>query len=164
MHMQGTPETMQTNPEYADVGAEVRRFLQERVDRALAAGIKPDRIILDPGIGFGKGPGDNEALLARPSTWRIPGYPVLIGLSRKSFLGRILEAERSKAVRHVRHRVVRTAGSETPTGPGDAEERLTATLAAQAWCLMQGVDILRVHDVREARDLIAVWEALSWAS
>ncbi|OQX28643.1 MAG: dihydropteroate synthase [Spirochaeta sp. LUC14_002_19_P3] len=150
MHIQGTPETMQKNPRYNNVVAEVRDYLRKAADMALAGGVREEHIILDPGIGFGKRPMDNVMLLKNLSSLRTGNFPLLVGLSRKSFLGVILdgsnEAQSGKAV------------SRMP------DERLVGTIAAHAWCLTQGVDILRVHDVKEARDLIAVWEAFECPS
>ncbi len=146
MHMRGEPRTMQNNPVYQNAAAEVRQELLERVDTALKAGIQKSRIILDPGIGFGKRLEDNIALLRNIAGWCPDGFSSLIGLSRKSFLGRILDkaAEKLPCI--------------ADSGP---EGRLTATLAAHAWCLGQGVDILRVHDVADTRQIIAVWENLA---
>lgn len=147
MHMQGIPTNMQDGPEYVNVIDEIRESLLYSVDKAVNAGISRDRIILDPGIGFGKRHKDNLALLAKIPLWRPPGFPVLIGLSRKSFLGRIL------------------GSNDEDKAPEDSPaDRLNATTAAHAWCLNRNVDILRVHDVKETRELISIWEALSWAS
>ncbi len=143
MHMRGTPKTMQKNPVYTDVVKEVGRELESRIEVALKAGVCRENIILDPGIGFGKRLEDNLALLKNTEGWCPEGYQVLIGLSRKSFLGMILEDKK-----------VFTDNS----GPAG---RRAATLAAHAWCLTQGVDILRVHDVGDTRHLIAVWESLA---
>jgi len=138
MHMRGTPATMQDNPEYTDPVEEIKTELL------------------------------NTAVLGMMGEWRPEEYLLLIGLSRKSFLGSIIDAEakRSDDYFHQHVRSGDSAGNEPPISgtasrPGD---RLAATIAAHAWCLGQGVDILRVHDVRETRQLIAVWEALSWTS
>ncbi len=164
MHMQGTPENMQENPQYSDPVEEIRAELLLAAQKALDAGVKKENIILDPGIGFGKRQQDNTMLLGLMGEWRPEEYLLLVGLSRKSFLGLIIDAENSRSEEFF-HQHVRTrgAGAESmdPSQPGD---RLTATIAAHAWCLNQGVDILRVHDVKETRQLIAVWEALSWTS
>ena len=154
MHMQGTPETMQKNPDYENVIKEVKESLGRYVDEALSAGIASEDIILDPGIGFGKRQEDNLELLGNIDLWRPSQHQILIGLSRKSFLGRILDAD-------TKLNTSRTPLIDSPSVPDD---RMNATLAAHAWCLNQGVDILRVHDVRETRQLIAVWEALAWVS
>lgn len=125
MHMQGTPKTMQQAPQYADVVRDVRDFLLARVDVAVAAGIQRDRIILDPGIGFGKTLEHNIALLRGLSLLCESGYPVLVGLSRKSFLGAILDLP--------------------------AKERLEGTIAANTIAILQGASMIRVHDVKEGR-------------
>ena len=159
MHMLGRPRTMQKNPRYSDVIAEVRDFFARRIDAALSAGINEENIIIDPGIGFGKRLQDNILLLRKLDELRRGGgQRILVGLSRKSFLGLILDRDREAlGAREESH-----PPKEVPeSAPSD---RLTATLAAHAWCLSAGVDILRVHDVKETRELIAVWEALAWAS
>ncbi len=168
MHMKGIPETMQLNPRYRDPVSEIRDELIKSIETALESGIKKENIILDPGIGFGKNLEANTALLGKINNWRPEGYQILIGLSRKSFLGRIIEDEDKRSMKHFRRHITETA-AETITvdeqeNVSTPEDRLMATTAAHAWCLTQGVDILRVHDVKEARQLIAVWEALSWAS
>lgn len=160
MHMKGTPKNMQESPCYEDVVQEVREYLLRRVDAALAAGIAEAHIILDPGIGFGKRPEDNVLLLKHMDTVRIDGFDLLVGLSRKSFLGLIAEEEDKRAFESF-------GGPPIPEdGPrkSSPEDRSILTAAAHAWCLGKGVDILRVHDVQDTRKIIAVWEALSWAS
>lgn len=138
MHMRGTPKTMQKDPRYLDPIAEITAELSRFVDRALEAGI--EAIIVDPGIGFGKRPSDNLAILSNLDALGLLGQPVLIGLSRKSFLGMILRSEDGK-IRPV-------------------AERLSATLAAHAIAVLRGADILRVHDVRETADLVRVISAI----
>ncbi len=162
MHMKGTPTTMQDNPLYDDPVKEVRNELLMSAERAMKAGIKKDKIILDPGIGFGKRQQDNTALLGRMEEWRPEDFLLLVGLSRKSFLGRIIDAENQRSAEHFRRHVIEADVSLD--GESSPDDRLTATTAAHAWCLTRGVDILRVHDVKDARQLIIVWEALSWAS
>ncbi|MFC2095219.1 dihydropteroate synthase [Candidatus Bipolaricaulota bacterium] len=125
MHMQGTPQTMQREPYYDDVVKEVHGFLMKRAGHAQAAGIPSERIILDPGIGFGKLLEHNLALLRRLPELAARGYPVLIGLSRKSFLGQLL-------------------GLPAP-------ERLEGTIAANSIAILGGASIIRVHDVKEGR-------------
>lgn len=125
MHMRGMPQTMQQEPAYRDVVSEVRTFLGERTAAAEAAGIASDRIILDPGIGFGKKLEHNLELLRRIDRIVEIGPPVLIGASRKSFLGEILDL---------------------PAG-----ERLEGTIAVHAVAVAQGADWIRVHDVKEGR-------------
>ncbi len=162
MHMKGTPTTMQDNPLYDDPVKEVRNELLMSAERAMNAGIKKDKIILDPGIGFGKRQQDNTVLLGRMEEWRPEDFLLLVGLSRKSFLGRIIDAENQRSAEHFRRHVIEADVSLD--GESSPDDRLTATTAAHAWCLTRGVDILRVHDVKDARQLIIVWEALSWAS
>lgn len=129
MHMQGTPETMQLDPRYDDVVAEVERFLLDRAEAAEAARIDPDRICLDPGIGFGKRIEHNLELLACLGTLVATGYPVLVGTSRKGFLGEILSA----------------AGH-----PASAAQRDQATHATTALAVAAGAAAVRVHDVAGA--------------
>ncbi len=138
MHMQGTPATMQERPHYTDVVTEVAAFLAERVVAALAAGVAPEAIIVDPGIGFGKTAAHNCRLLRRLDVIRALGYPVLVGVSRKSFVGHLL-------------------------GGRTAEERLLGGAAATAIAVAGGARLLRVHDVRAMRDVVAVVEAVAGA-
>ena len=133
MHMKGEPATMQQDPHYDDVVAEVKGFLNERLAAAEAAGIARERIVVDPGFGFGKTAAHNLTVLKNLKTLQI-GVPLLAGLSRKSTLGRI-------------------------TGR-PADERLAASLAVALLALQGGATILRVHDVKETRDVVAVWEAV----
>jgi len=123
MHMQGIPQTMQDAPRYEDVVAEVKRFLAQRIAAAQAAGIPKGRILVDPGIGFGKRLEDNLELLRHLRTLHELGAPILVGLSRKSFLGALLDLP--------------------------APERLEGTIAAGAVAVVNGADVLRVHDVKE---------------
>ncbi|MBI5936339.1 MAG: dihydropteroate synthase [Betaproteobacteria bacterium] len=133
MHMQGQPRTMQANPQYDDVVAEVAAYLGQRVAEARAAGIARERILIDPGFGFGKGLGHNLVLLrALPQLAAIA--PVLAGLSRKSMLGLI-------------------------TGR-PVEERLAASLSAALAAVARGAAVLRVHDVKETVDALKVWAAI----
>jgi dihydropteroate synthase len=134
MHKKGVPLTMQDKPGYTDVIEEVTSYLAEAAKRAQVYGIPPEHIILDPGIGFGKGLEDNLAILANLDWLREIGYPLLIGLSRKSFIGSLTGREPSR--------------------------RLAGTLAANALCLMSGAVILRVHDVPETRDMVKVVRAV----
>lgn len=138
MHMRGEPRTMQDAPAYGDVVAEVRAFLLARAAACEAAGIAPERIVLDPGFGFGKTLAHNLALLAHLDALTAAPYPVLVGLSRKSSLGEI-------------------------TGrPPD--ERLAASLAAALAAVSRGAALLRVHDVRESVDALKVWQAVDAAA
>ena len=133
MHMKGEPATMQKEPHYDDVVAEVGSFLKQRAQKAIQAGIARERIVLDPGYGFGKTAAHNfELLRGQPEIGKL-GFPVLAGWSRKSTLGKL-------------------------TGRA-ADERLAASLAAALLALQGGATILRVHDVTETRDVIAVWQA-----
>lgn len=125
MHMQGTPATMQENPTYEDAVEEVRAFLDERIRVAVAAGIGKHRVLVDPGFGFGKRLCHNLALLRGLRRIADLGPPVVVGLSRKSFLGKILDL------------------------PPD--ERLEGTIAANAVAVANGASVLRVHDVKEGR-------------
>ncbi len=137
MHMQGRPRTMQAEPAYADVVAEVRDFLAARATACVAAGIGRERIVLDPGFGFGKTVDHNLRLLARLGEIAALGFPVLAGWSRKSSLGRI-------------------------TGR-PAEDRLAASLAAALLAVERGAGIVRVHDVAATRDALAVLTAVERA-
>ena len=134
MHMKGTPATMQREPRYDDVVAEVKAFLAEAVRKARFAGIGQDRIVVDPGFGFGKTVEHNLALLRELKQIAELGVPVLVGLSRKSTIGRI-------------------------TGR-PVEERLAGSLAMALLAIERGASIVRVHDVKETKDVIAVWEAV----
>ncbi len=134
MHMQGTPRTMQLNPVYEDVVEEVRHFFQDRLKRLEGCGVQPEQIALDVGIGFGKSLEHNLQLLARLDTFTMMARPLLLGVSRKSFLGKLLD-----------------------TGPG---ERLPGSLACAAWAVQRGAQILRVHDVAETVQAVRMIEAL----
>jgi dihydropteroate synthase len=136
MHMQGDPRTMQEAPRYADVVTDVRDWLAARVCACRAAGVPLDRIAVDPGIGFGKTVAHNVDILARLDAYATMGCGVLIGVSRKSFIGRLSRNETPKA-------------------------RLAGSLAAGLAALMQGASILRVHDVAETHQAIAVWQAIT---
>ncbi len=134
MHMRGRPETMQVEPVYGDIMSDVEEFLSDRVGVLLRAGVSPDRLILDPGFGFGKTVDHNLTLLRGLARFGVGGYPMLVGMSRKSMLGAITG-------RDVINRAV--AGA------------LTAMIALQ-----NGAKIIRTHDVAETRDAIRVWRAL----
>jgi dihydropteroate synthase len=133
MHKQGDPATMQRDPRYGDVVAEVKEFLTARIAACEIAGIERDRITVDPGFGFGKTAGHNFSLLKRLPELAALGVPVLAGWSRKSTLGTV---------------------TGRPVG-----ERLAGSLAAALLALQGGATILRVHDVKETRDVMAVWQA-----
>jgi dihydropteroate synthase len=134
MHMRGQPKTMQADPVYVDVVAEVREFLAARAAACVAAGIAPDRIAVDPGFGFGKTVEHNLELLRELGAIAALGFPVLAGWSRKSSLGRI-----------------------TGRAP---EERLASSLAAALIAVQRGARIVRVHDVAATRDVLAVLAAV----
>jgi dihydropteroate synthase len=133
MHMQGQPRSMQAAPAYADVVQEVADFLRQRADTLRAAGVAAERITLDPGIGFGKTPDHNWALMRGQRRLLALGYPLLVGWSRKSSLGVL---------------------TGRPVG-----ERLSASVAAALAAVQQGARILRVHDVAETVDALKVWAA-----
>jgi dihydropteroate synthase len=133
MHKKGEPATMQQDPHYDDVVGEVKRFLKQRIEAAEAAGIAAERIVVDPGFGFGKTAQHNLELLRRLKEFSSLKLPVLAGLSRKSTLGKL-------------------------TGR-PVEARLAGSLAMALLALQGGATILRVHDVKETRDVIAVWQA-----
>ena len=134
MHMRGTPRTMQKQAQYDDVVEEVRAELAARVEAAVRAGIREDRIVVDPGIGFAKTPEQSFLLLRRLDRLKSLGHPVLVGASRKSFLRE-------------------TSGEET-------SERLPGTLAVSCWAVQAGAEILRVHDVAENLSAVRTMEAL----
>jgi dihydropteroate synthase len=139
MHRQGTPLTMQEDPTYRDVVQEIIEFFRERIAFAQSKGIAINRIILDPGIGFGKTTAHNVNILQRLPELVALGHPLLIGVSRKAFIGRII------------------SGEGLPLPP---EERAEGTLAANLWAAAQGAHILRVHDVRATCHALAVWRRL----
>lgn len=130
MHMQGAPKNMQTSPKYQDVITEVKDFFQDRIQACMNAGIKREHIILDPGFGFGKSLGHNFELLGRLSEFNTFELPLLVGLSRKSMFGHLLDREVS--------------------------QRLAASLAGSLLAAQAGAHILRVHDVLETQDVLQV--------
>lgn len=138
MHAQGDPRTMQDNPIYDDVLLDVFDYLEARVDAATMAGIPRDRLIVDPGIGFGKTLEHNVALLAGQSLFHGLGVPVLIGASRKRFIG-------------------------TLSGVEAAADRVHGSVGAALQCVSQGAQIVRVHDVTATRQALAVWFACQQA-
>ena len=168
MHMRGTPTTMQLHPRYHDPIREIRDALLRFADRAMDAGISKEDIILDPGIGFGKRLEDNLALIAKIDQWRPEGFLIMVGLSRKTFLGQLIDSENQRSADYYMNLISNTEFGKSEANSEIAksvpEDRLIATCAANIWCTAKGVDILRVHDVKVARQLIAVWEAFSWAS
>lgn len=136
MHMKGSPQTMQDNPDYDDVVTEVAGYLQGRIEFAAQYGVERNRIVLDPGIGFGKTIDHNLALLRGLPELVKCGSPILVGASRKSFIGEVL-------------------GREHP------EDRRSGSLGAAAWCAVHGAHILRVHDVIETCDVCRVLDRLA---
>ncbi|AWQ20244.1 dihydropteroate synthase [Pantoea ananatis] len=133
MHMQGEPRTMQQAPAYQDIVSEVDAYFVEQLARCEAAGIKKENLLLDPGFGFGKNLSHNYELLARLSEFHHFGLPLLVGMSRKSMIGQLLNV-----------------------GPG---QRLTGSLACAVIAAMQGARIIRVHDVKETVEAMRVVEA-----
>lgn len=131
MHMQGEPETMQQRPHYASVVEEVKDFFGQRIDACLAAGIDRDRLLLDPGFGFGKTLAHNIELLARLPDFEVFALPLLVGMSRKSMLGAIL-------------------------GGAPVDQRLFAGVGAATIAALRGAHIIRTHDVRATREALAV--------
>ena len=134
MHMQGHPETMQENPCYKDVVAEIAQFFTEQTSRVERAGVEPERIVLDVGIGFGKGIKHNLMLLAALKHFTKLKSPLLLGASRKSFIGKLLGA--------------------------DEERRLAASLACACWAVQCGVQIIRTHDVFETVQAVRMTELI----
>ena len=135
MHMKGEPKTMQDDPTYYDVVAEVRGFLGERVDAAVAAGIGLDQLCIDPGLGFGKTLEHNLAILHEVDSFHHLEVPVLVGPSRKGFIGALTDSE--------------------------VGDRLEGTAGVVAWCAARGVDIVRIHDVKEMVRVVRVVDAIT---
>lgn len=134
MHSRKTPADMQNNPSYDNVVPEINTELMESVDRFVSQGVFRENIILDPGIGFAKRYEDNIAVIRGLGTLIEGGFPILVGTSRKSFIGAITER--------------------------DPEERLAGTLASVAACFIRGVKFFRVHDVKETRDFLKVFDSI----
>jgi dihydropteroate synthase len=135
MHMQGEPRSMQNNPQYDDVVIEVRDFLSQRLNAALKAGISHERLIIDPGFGFGKTQTQNIQMLRHLDRFCDLGVPVMVGLSRKSMLGKITGTE--------------------------VNDRLHASVAAALLAVSKGAGIVRVHDVKATHDALAVYNAVN---
>jgi len=135
MHMQGEPQTMQQQPTYADVVAEVKTFLAGRIKACEAAGIPKEKLIIDPGFGFGKTLEHNLTLIKHLASLRELGCPILVGVSRKSMISKI-------------------------TGNPDVHDRLSGSLALAWACLQQGATIVRVHDVKETVEMLKIYRAL----
>ncbi len=138
MHMQGEPRTMQDNPSYTLASLDIVEYLAMRIEACAAAGIPRERIVVDPGIGFGKRSEHNLDIMARLSLFQALGCGVLLGISRKGLVGRI-------------------GGGLTP------KERMPGSVAGALYAVSQGVNILRVHDVAETRQAIATWQAIAAA-
>jgi dihydropteroate synthase len=132
MHMQGTPKTMQLNPTYQDVVNEVKLFLEERANSLIAEGIQTERIILDPGFGFGKTFEHNISLLQNLESFQTLKFPLLVGLSRKSFIRKILS--------------------------GDHNDHLSGSISAAILSILKGAKIVRVHDVKETQSAIKIMQ------
>ena len=135
MHMKGVPRTMQHSPVYHDLIDEVQTFLRQRVDKAQAEGVCPDQIMIDPGIGFGKTAEHNIEILRRLDAFRSLDKPILIGTSRKSFIGRLLNLP-------------------------NPDDRLEGTAATVAWAIAHGADVVRVHDVKAMCQVAQMTDAI----
>lgn len=133
-HIKGTPKNMQKNPYYDDVIKEIKDWLRGRIEEALSMGVKQENIIIDPGIGFGKRPEDNLVIINKLEQFLELGFPILIGVSRKSIIGFIL--------------------NKVP------QERLTGTIVLNTIALLKGASIIRVHDVKEGKETCLVVEAV----
>ncbi|MGC8496536.1 MAG: dihydropteroate synthase [Thermoplasmata archaeon] len=135
MHMKGTPQTMQDNPHYDSLISEILRFLRERSANAVSKGIEPEKIIIDPGIGFGKSVENNLSILNKLREFKSLGYPVLVGTSRKGFIGKIT---------------------------GDpVDMRVVGSLTTALIALQNGASMIRVHDVKETKELVSIFEAVT---
>jgi dihydropteroate synthase len=135
MHMKGEPKTMQDDPSYYDVVAEVRGFLGDRVEAAVAAGIELERLCVDPGIGFGKTLEHNLSILHDIRAFHHLGVPLLVGPSRKRFIGTLTDTQ--------------------------VDDRVEGTAGVVAWCAAEGVDVVRVHDVKEMTRVVRVVDAIA---
>ena len=136
MHMQGEPRTMQNAPHYTDVATDVREFLAVRCQALVQAGVQSDRIVIDPGFGFGKTVSQNYELLRRLNEARVDDYPWLLGVSRKSMIGHVI--------------------GRSP------QDRVSGSIAAALAGVTRGAGIIRVHDVQQTRDAIRVWQAVEY--
>ena len=137
MHMRGNPADMQANTDYDDIIGEIVDFLHSSASKAMENGIKKDRIIIDPGIGFGKSVEGNFVILKNLDKFRRLGYPVMVGASRKSFIGKTLEL--------------------------DVDRRIEGSIAAACYAVLNGADIVRAHDVAETRRAITIIEKITAA-
>ena len=136
MHMRGTPKTMNSLRDYDDLICEIRKFLETAAEQAVAAGVPRENIMIDPGIGFAKDPGQNIEIMRKIESFTTLEYPLLVGPSRKSFIGEILRKN-------------------------DPRKRIWGTAGAVAWLAMKKVDFIRVHDVKEMQDVIKVVQAIA---
>ncbi|MCX8103679.1 MAG: dihydropteroate synthase [Candidatus Bipolaricaulota bacterium] len=141
MHMQGTPQTMQQNPVYTDVMREIKEFLAERIAFAQTRGVEKERIIIDPGIGFGKTVAHNIEILRRLGELKELGCPILIGTSRKSFIGRL---------------------GSTTSEPLPVDQRLEGTIASTVIAVLNGAQLVRVHDVAALKRALAIVDAVRY--
>ena len=139
MHMHREPQSMQSEPMTGDALQQVQFFLEARIRALAELGVSADRIVLDPGVGFGKTAQQNLGLLARQSDWCVPGYPVLAAWSRKSTLGSVLSVE-----------------GQTPS----PEDRVHASVATALMAVERGARLVRVHDVKPTVDALKVWQAV----
>ncbi len=137
MHMRGTPKDMQNNTEYDDIIGEISRFLDEAAQKAIKAGVSEDKIIIDPGIGFGKSVDGNFVIMKNLDRFLKLGYRLLVGASRKSFIGKTLDL--------------------------DVDQRLEGSLAAACYAVLNGADIIRVHDVAETKRAVTIMEKIATA-
>jgi dihydropteroate synthase len=138
MHMQGVPRDMQENPTYEDVVADISRFLRRQAAQAIEGGIDPRKILVDPGIGFGKTVEHNLEIVRRIEEFRSLGYPVILGTSRKRFIGAVLDRP--------------------------VDQRLLGTAATVAFAIARGVDMVRVHDVEEMVEIVKMADAVAGKS
>lgn len=136
MHMQGSPRTMQDNPQYQDVVDDIKRFFDQRIEACVQAGIDANRLVLDPGFGFGKTLAHNIEILKRFGEFSTFGLPLLAGLSRKSMIGAML--------------------GDRPT-----DERMVGSVIGAIIAINNGADIVRVHDVLETKDAITIWQQVN---
>ena len=136
-HMQGTPKTMQKNPKYKNVVLDIYDFFENKINQIRSKGIKHNNIILDPGIGFGKNLKHNITILNNISIFHSLGFPVMLGISRKKFIKDL-------------------------SGKNDSKERLGGTISSSLYAMMQGIQILRVHDVNEVNQSIKVFRSLNF--
>lgn len=137
MHIKGTPKDMQKNPVYKDLMGEIYGYLEERIEKAESAGVQAEKIVVDPGIGFGKMPEHNLQIINRLTELKALGKPILVGPSRKSFIGKVLNL--------------------------DVHQRLEGTAAAVAAAIMAGAHIVRVHDVRPIKRIVDMIDAIRWS-